>query len=176
MPGPTPKPKRIKEVLGNPGHQKLTAGAQPVGLRGLPECPEHLTGAAQRAWEFLSGKLREMGIDFQVDSLALEGTCIAYGRAFNSDAVINREGSTFTTPNGYVQQRPEVSIAERNWKLFRSFCAEFGLTPAGRTRLCIVIPEKRSNPFANLGGRVITGDEEIDEILNRPRAPKERAN
>ena len=41
----------------------------------------------------------------------------------------------FKTPSGYVQQVPQVSIAQQNMKLMQSFATEFGLTPACRARI-----------------------------------------
>ena len=41
----------------------------------------------------------------------------------------------FQTPSGYVQQVPQVSIAQQNLKIMQSFCSEFGLTPATRARI-----------------------------------------
>ena len=41
----------------------------------------------------------------------------------------------FKTPSGYVQQVPQVSIAQQNLKIMQSFCSEFGLTPATRARI-----------------------------------------
>ena len=41
----------------------------------------------------------------------------------------------FQTPSGYVQQVPQVSIAQQNLKIMQSFCSEFGLTPSTRARI-----------------------------------------
>jgi P27 family predicted phage terminase small subunit len=167
MPGPTPKPKRLKKLLGNPGHQKLDATVEPTPLHGHPECPKRLKGAARCAWLHLSAQIAAMNLDFQIDSLALEGACVAYGRAVDADAVIDANGPTFTTPNGYVQQRPEVSIALQGWKLFSRFCSEFGFTPAARTRLSIVPARKEANPWAEF---------EEQYPVSKPRTPRPGAN
>jgi P27 family predicted phage terminase small subunit len=149
MPGPAPTPTRLKVLRGNPGKRKIN-GAEPVPLRGLPECPERFKGAAREAWLFLSEQAKAMGMDFRIDSLSLAGACQAYGRAIDADAVIDSLGPTFTTPNGYVQQRPEVSIALQNWKMFKAFATEWGFTPASRSRLSIELPSDKFNKFAQL--------------------------
>ena len=46
-----------------------------------------------------------------------------------------QHGTIFKTPSGYVQQVPQVSIAQQNLKIMQSFCSEFGLTPATRSRI-----------------------------------------
>jgi phage terminase small subunit len=39
------------------------------------------------------------------------------------------------TPNGYLQQVPQVSIAQTNLKIMLKFCEQFGLTPSARSRM-----------------------------------------
>ena len=48
---------------------------------------------------------------------------------------ITQHGSIFKTPSGYVQQVPQVSIAQQNLKIMQSFCSDFGLTPATAARV-----------------------------------------
>jgi hypothetical protein len=38
-------------------------------------------------------------------------------------------------PNGYLQQVPQVSIAQTNLKIMLKFCEQFGLTPSARSRM-----------------------------------------
>lgn len=61
--------------------------------------------------------------------------CQAYARWKEAEAFITQHGSIFQTPSGYVQQVPQVSIAQQNLKIMQSFCSEFGLTPATRARI-----------------------------------------
>jgi P27 family predicted phage terminase small subunit len=53
----------------------------------------------------------------------------------SAEEFITQHGSIFKTPSGYVQQVPQVSIAQQNLKIMQSFCTEFGLTPATRARI-----------------------------------------
>ena len=48
--------------------------------------------------------------------------------------VLNKRGMTFESEKGYVGQRPEVGIVNKSLLAIKSFCAEFGLSPAGRAR------------------------------------------
>ena len=52
-----------------------------------------------------------------------------------AEEFITQHGSIFKTPSGYVQQVPQVSIAQQNLKIMQSFCSDFGLTPATRARI-----------------------------------------
>jgi phage terminase small subunit len=40
---------------------------------------------------------------------------------------------------GFVQKRPEVTIAREAMQLMKAFAAEFGLTPSSRTRLHVSV-------------------------------------
>lgn len=169
MPRPIPKPTRLKMLAGNPGKRPLRPNNEPQAAFGLPRCPKQLKGHARRAWQFLSDRLAEMNMDHMVDAMTLEGACVAYKRAMEADEVIDREGATFKLGNGYVQQRPEVAMSQTNWKLFKSFCAEFGFSPAARARLSINVAKDNSdNPFAQLR----RDGEELQEMLSKPRVPR----
>jgi P27 family predicted phage terminase small subunit len=48
---------------------------------------------------------------------------------------MDQEGLTFETPNGYIQQRPEVSIGNKAQERLLAAAKELGLTPAARARM-----------------------------------------
>lgn len=76
-----------------------------------------------------------MGVLTLVDVQAFAGYCQAYARWKEAEEFLTQHGSIFKTPSGYLQQVPQVSIAQQNLKIMQSFCAEFGLTPATRARI-----------------------------------------
>ena len=49
--------------------------------------------------------------------------------------MIQKLGPTFETPNGYVQQRPEVAMKNKALSLLAKFACLFGLSPADRVGL-----------------------------------------
>jgi P27 family predicted phage terminase small subunit len=72
---------------------------------------------------------------------SLEALCSIYATARQADAILQRDGLTMTVgENGYIQQRPEVSISHKHWALFRQYGDAFGLSPAGARRLGLEIP------------------------------------
>ena len=83
----------------------------------------------------MAPSLEAMGVLTQVDLTAFAGYCQAYARWREAEEFLTQHGSIFKTPSGYVQQVPQVSIAQQNLKIMQSFCAEFGLTPATRARI-----------------------------------------
>ena len=71
-----------------------------------------------------------------------------------AEAVIAKKGMTFKTPNGFVQKRPEVTIAREAMQLMKAFAAEFGMTPSSRTRLHVSV---RSTSEADATAKRIFG-------------------
>jgi P27 family predicted phage terminase small subunit len=139
-PGPARKPTHLKIVQGNPGHQKLNR-AEPKPTPTAPTRPDWLEPEAKREWSRITPELERLGLLTVVDRGALAAYCQAWGRAVAAEKVLTTYGLTFSTPNGYLQQRPEVAIAQKSWQLVRAFAAEFGLTPSARSRLSVQKPE-----------------------------------
>ena len=132
--GRKPKPTALKQLEGNPGKRPLNT-AEPVPPKGTLKCPVWLEPEAKKEWKRLAPSLEAMGVLTMADLTAFSGYCQAYARWKEAEEFITQHGSIFQTPSGYVQQVPQVSIAQQNLKIMQSFCSEFGLTPACRSRI-----------------------------------------
>ena len=132
--GRKPKPTALKVLEGNPGKRPLN-DREPVPPRATLKCPAWLLPEAKKEWKRLAPALEAMDVLTMADLTAFEGYCQAYARWKEAEAFITQHGSIFQTPSGYVQQVPQVSIAQQNLKIMQSFCSEFGLTPATRARI-----------------------------------------
>lgn len=128
------KPTALKVLEGNPGKRPLN-DREPVLPKATLKCPAWLLPEAKKEWKRLAPALEAMGVLTMADLTAFEGYCQAYARWKEAEAFITQHGSIFQTPSGYVQQVPQVSIAQQNLKIMQSFCSEFGLTPATRARI-----------------------------------------
>lgn len=128
------KPTALKVLEGNPGKCPLN-DREPVPPKATLKCPAWLLPEAKKEWKRLAPALEAMGVLTMADLTAFEGYCQAYARWKEAEAFITQHGSIFQTPSGYVQQVPQVSIAQQNLKIMQSFCSEFGLTPATRARI-----------------------------------------
>lgn len=151
--GRKPKPTAMKVLEGNPGKRPLNEH-EPVPPKGVIRCPTWLEPEAKKEWKRLAPALEAMGILTPVDISAFAGCCQAYARWKEAEEFITRHGSIFQTPSGYVQQVPQVSIAQQNLKIMQSFCSEFGLTPATRSRI-----------IANDPNSVIVVDDPMENLL-----------
>ena len=151
--GRKPKPTALKVLEGNPGKRPLNEH-EPVPPKAAIRCPAWLEPDAKKEWKRLAPALEAMGILTTVDISAFAGYCQAYARWKEAEEFISKHGSIFQTPSGYVQQVPQVSIAQQNLKIMQSFCSEFGLTPATRSRI-----------IANSGGDDGAADDPMESIL-----------
>ena len=132
--GRKPVPTAIKVLEGNPGKRKLNT-KEPKIPKVAPTCPKWLEPEAKKEWSRLAKHMESIGILTEVDMSAFAGYCQAYSRWKEAEEFISANGSTFTTPSGYVQQIPQVSIAQTYMKAMERFAEQFGLTPASRSRI-----------------------------------------
>lgn len=70
----------------------------------------------------------------QKDIKALEGYAVNYSKWKRAEQLLLDKGLTFICDSGYVQQRAEVSIANKAQQEFRAWAKELGLTPMARMK------------------------------------------
>ncbi len=136
--GRKPIPTAIKQLEGNPGKRPLNKN-EPKFEKAAPKCPAWLDSEAKKEWKRMSKSLEAIGILTKVDTASFAGYCQAYARWKEAEEFLTKHGTIFKTPSGYIQQVPQVSIAQTYLKIMKDFCSEFGLTPASRTRLHVDI-------------------------------------
>ena len=122
--GRKPKPTALKVLEGNPGKRPLN-DHEPIPPKGELKCPSWLLPEAKKEWKRLASSLEAMGVLTMADLTAFAGYCQAYARWKEAEEFITQHGSIFKTPSGYVQQVPQVSIAQQNLKIMQSFCSDF---------------------------------------------------
>jgi P27 family predicted phage terminase small subunit len=140
MRGRRPKPTRLKVITGNPGRRPLNT-SEPRPEIAIPECPLQLGPVARQEWERLAVQLSSLRILTHLDRAALAAYCGAYAMWAEATEAIQKYGTMVKSPSGYPQQSPYVSIANRQAEIMIRIAAEFGFTPASRSRI--------STPSAN---------------------------
>lgn len=135
--GRIPTPTAIKILEGNPGKRPINRN-EPRPEKRAPNCPTWLEPEAKKEWKRMTKTLEAIGILTQVDATAFAGYCQAYARWREAEEFLSKHGTIFKTPSGYIQQVPQVSIAQTYLKIMKDFCSEFGLTPAARSRISVV--------------------------------------
>jgi P27 family predicted phage terminase small subunit len=145
MPGPAPKPTALKRLQGNPGKRRLNQ-AEPKPRAERMYAPRWLDADAKGAWRAIAPKLQRLGLLTEVDGPTLEAWCALYARWRQAENALKAGGLTYETATGFVRPRPEISIATNTLKELRLLTAEFGMTPASRSRISIAPPDT-ADPF-----------------------------
>lgn len=142
--GRKPKPTALKLLEGNPGKRPLNVD-EPKPKKQAPSCPSWLEPEAKKEWKRMAKTLESIGILTEIDKAAFSGYCQAYARWREAEEFLTKHGTIFKTPSGYIQQVPQVSIAQTYLKVMKDFSSEFGLTPAARTRIQVNTTEVESD-------------------------------
>lgn len=128
------KPTALKILDGNPGKRPLHKEAELPPMPNLRP-PTWLLPDAKKEWRRLAPALQAQGLLTTGDTQAFAGYCQAYARWKEAEEWISTHSAWFRTQSGYMQQVPQVSIANNSLKTMQSLAAEFGLTPAARARI-----------------------------------------
>ena len=138
--GPPPKPTRLKVIEGTYRPDKAIAG-EPLPPVSVPRCPPWLLPEAKRAWKRIGKLLKPLGLIAEIDYMALAMLCQSWARWREAEEVISKAGPVQTTPSGYQQQAPQVSIANARFAQLQQMLGRFGATPADRTRVVSALME-----------------------------------
>jgi P27 family predicted phage terminase small subunit len=138
-PGPAPKPTAFRIAEGNRSHRPLNK-REPQPALGVPQCPKWLTAEAKREWKRITPELDNLGLLAHVDQAALAGYCQCFARWQEAEKFIEEHGTVCTMRDDkgnvkWTQPVPQVGIATKMMDRMHRFAAEFGLTPASRTRI-----------------------------------------
>jgi len=171
MPMPK-KPTALHILHGNPSKIKDLGKNEPKPAPIAPKCPPFLSKDAKKEWKRVAPQLEKLGLLTQIDMVALAGYCQSYARWKEAEEFLNDFGTTYTlwerNDDGsiktdvhgkpimrYIQQFPQVSIANKAMQQIRAFCAEFGMTPSSRGRIQVPGMEDR--------------EDEMEQMLNKKR-------
>lgn len=102
--------------------------------RRAPSKPDHLSDDASWLWDQVVDQLESVGLLKPIDGPALEIVCETFARWRDAVRMRKDQGTLATNSQGRVTA-PWVGIEERASKEFRSWCAEFGFTPAAEKNL-----------------------------------------
>lgn len=157
-PGPRPKPSALKALAGYPGKTKKRNGREPDPPKGAPECPAHLAGEALAEWNRKVSQLSAMGVLTKVDGNALARYCDWWSIYVECMRFIRENGKVQVVRDDkgvvkYTKPTDQIQIALKTSNEMRALEAEFGLTPASRTRLEIV-PQREPNEWDSLAGHL----------------------
>ena len=131
------KPRALKVVEGTLRKDRDNPQA-PGPPPGIPSAPAWLSRRAKAEWKRLAVELAELKIVAKVDRNALAALCDAVAELADANDVLEREGLFITTPQGFRQAHPAVSIRRNAREAVRKLSAVFGLTPADRSKVRVI--------------------------------------
>ena len=122
---------------GRPGPkaaQRMTIDQAASGWR--PRMPPGLPAHAKRLWRSVVPILAASGTLTELDTAGLVAMCLCYQTMCQAAAELDEAGGVAHVDNrGVARKRPEWQIFRESQASFRTWCAEFGMTPAARTTL-----------------------------------------
>lgn len=147
-------PDHLKVLSGTAQKCRMNEDA-PAPNNGTSEPPEWLSGRASEIYRGIVSILMGMGIASPDDRDALAILASRLEEIEITTAVIEDGGRTYEQcdENGNVKMvraRPEVGMRNEAMRHAQSLLAEFGLTPAARSKVSAG-KEREDNPFAALG-------------------------
>ena len=130
------KPTALKRLQGNPGKRGLSKD-EPQPEKRIPPCPKHLDGEAKKEWRRVTKELHALGLLTNVDRAALAAYCQNWSRWVKAEEELAKDDVelVLSTDKGYHHPNPWIGIANNAMKQMRVFLAEFGMTPASRSRV-----------------------------------------
>jgi P27 family predicted phage terminase small subunit len=132
--GPLPTPTALMFLKGNPGRRPVTK-REPQVPAGRPAPPEYFDAVALAEWQRITPLLAAAGLLTALDRAALAAYCSAYARWLDAEAKLRELGPLAPSARGGQQLSPYFRVANVALKQLREFGADFGLSPASRSRL-----------------------------------------
>lgn len=146
------KPDHLKVVAGTDRPDRMNPAA-PVASKVLPVSPSWLSERAAEKFGQLVTILDGMGLASEVDVDMLAMLASRLEEIEITTGIIEDLGRSYTTETQgggtMYRSRPEVSQRNEAMRHAQSLLAEFGLSPASRSKVSTSL-EKVGNPFADL--------------------------
>lgn len=165
--GPPPKPTRLAELQGNPGKRPLNR-REPKPEGEIGSVPKWFCAEAKAEWRRILPELKRLTLATILDRAALSAYCLAWAELVDATQMLEQEGRYLQVPVvgtkrhgkgvsepvilGYTQkQHPAVKLQRDAFTRVKQFLAEFGLTPASRSRLEVGdVEEEAADPLQEL--------------------------
>lgn len=138
MSGPPRTPTNLRLIKGNPSKRALNK-SEPKPPSGVPPVPKHFNKQEKYWFKRIGEELDGSKVITQLDGMALELLIGAYVEWRSHRDILDEEGETYTTRtmtgDTLIKAHPRVGMMADAWKRLRGMMAEFGMTPAARSKV-----------------------------------------
>ena len=154
MQGRKPTPTAVKKLRGTARPDRVLNNEAQFPIPGrMLSVPKNLKSSGgkhgEELWQSLGKLLLDAGLLTYGDMLALEMLCIAYDRMCRANREVEKESEVLMSDKGNMYQNPWLAIANKAWDQCKAMLAEFGLTPAERTRVMAVVRDQEKDNLAD---------------------------
>lgn len=150
MPGPKKQPTAITLIKGNPSKRPLPEN-EPKPKAAKPIAPTFLSPVAKKHWRKTVNELYAAKVMTKLDTDALCLYVEAYARWLDANEHLQKFGTVVKSPQGYPMQSPYMSISNKAFEQMKGMLAEFGMTPAARTKVTTVPDgEENKDPWSKI--------------------------
>lgn len=133
------RPKKIpqlKVLEGTFRKDRDDHGASTQKEIGVPVCPAWLPSSAKKYWKQIGPDLASAGLISILDQAAFAAHCDSVGKFSEVTRKLKTiEDMYDKTPNGLMIQSALFTIRNKLWDQVLKSSSEFGLTPAGASRV-----------------------------------------
>lgn len=159
--GRKPKPTALKELAGNPGGRELN-DAEPQPAPADPErVPYRLLPKARRFWLDNAPRLSALGLLSEIDLPAFQMMATHFGVAVQAAELIRSEGIMTKDEHQLDRKHPALQVLRDNSAAFRTYAAEFGMTPSARSRVRADVPEEQLS-LAEMLFQAVSREADVD--------------
>jgi P27 family predicted phage terminase small subunit len=139
-------PSALKLVTGNKD-KRFNNENEPVVAPAEPSPPDFLSNDAKIEWAAQCPALFAAGIMTELDRIPFAAYCQMFGVWAQAERAIKLMGGALTIQagNGTTIPNPLLNIANAAMKDMVRYAAEFGITPASRTKVNAVPPTNKNN-------------------------------
>ena len=149
MSGPAPLPTKIHQLHGNPSGKTFRKD-EPAPPVKIPKPPIKLGKIARRQWKYIVPLLEELGVLAAIDGAALAAYCQTFQQWSDLEAIVVEDDKLDTDDEKKLSLRDRLSVGRSLIQIrnqMRMMLAEFGMTPASRSRVSVLDYKKPLDEF-----------------------------
>src|SRR5262245_60910328 len=141
--GPSPQPTGLRTLRGNPGHRKVNGQEAKIPPGELPVPTDELDEEGLKAWHRTVPILQQAGLATPADRDGLTAYCQLWSQWVHIQRTLQKHGQ-IVIRKGIPHLHPLAKQAEGMLPQLRLYLAEFGMTPAARSRIKVDVPPPKT--------------------------------